>query len=418
MNDGPEYRKLLEKHGLAIGMIQSECMTKEQVSDKNHQVEAAILEIERKEMQCQRGAKEGQLNNMMRKLMFERMEVVEVYGPPRIFAMASQMGLRAGWSLDLSTYDERGQPWDFNQTQMRDAAVRKVLQDKPMFLIGSPMCGPFSTMNNINYARVSEEEKNQRIADGREHLEFCIQLYELQWREGRYFLHEHPDSASSWKDACVTNMLKRQGVVRGIGDQCQYGLKSHDGCREGPARKRIGFMTNSPCIARKFSRKCPNTREYTVHDHVVLSNGRAKAAQVYPFALCRAVCSESIEQMEADKKGQFLLASVDVNEKLDTKQMMEEAENIKTKYKTIEEDNDDTLEIAWDDVSGAELDPKVVRRASGEEIWYVRKLNVYTKVPIQECYMKIGKTPITVRWVDINKGDAANPHYRPRLVAR
>ena len=107
-------------------------------------------------------------------------------------------------------------------------------------------------------------------------------------------------------------------------------------------------MTNSPCIARKLSQKCPNTREHTVHDHVVLINGRAKAAQVYPPALCRAVCSGLIEQMEADRKGQFLIASVDVNEKMDTKQMLKEAENIKTKYKTIEEDNDDTLEVAWE----------------------------------------------------------------------
>ena len=32
--------------------------------------------------------------------------------------------------------------------------------------------------------------------------------------------------------------------------------------------------------------------------------------------------------------------------------------------------------------------------------------------------MRIGKAPITVKWIDINMGDAQAPNYRPRLVAR
>ena len=45
-------------------------------------------------------------------------------------------------------------------------------------------------------------------------------------------------------------------------------------------------------------------------------------------------------------------------------------------------------------------------------------MGLYTKVPTQECYNKTGKAPITVRWIDINKGDSINPNYRSRLVAR
>ena len=30
----------------------------------------------------------------------------------------------------------------------------------------------------------------------------------------------------------------------------------------------------------------------------------------------------------------------------------------------------------------------------------------------------MGEAPIHVRWVDINKGDSANPNYRSRLVAK
>ena len=418
MEGDPEYKKLLERHGVTIGMLNAEVLTEVQVNIRKHQVEKAIEEIERRERQHKRSVKEVGLNQMMRKIMFEQMEVAEVYSPPRVTKMARRMGLRAGWSLDLTTCDENGRPWDFNDKSMRNAAVRKLLKDRPRLLMGSPMCGPFSSMNNINYSRMSTAEKEQRLAYGRKHLEFCMQLYELQWREGRYFVHEHPEAASSWNEQCVRQMMNRQGVIQVTGDQCRYGLTSWDGQRRGPARKRTKFMTNSPCIAKALSLRCPNTREHKVHEHVVLINGRAKRAEVYPPALCRAICNGLLEQMEADRKGQFLLAQVDNKEGQKSDDLAKEAEQFKQRYRTAEEEDDPNLETAWDDVSGAELDPKEVKRARAEEVEYVRKMKLYTKVPIDECYKKTGKAPITVRWIDINKGDKLNPNYRSRLVAR
>ena len=245
-----------------------------------------------------------------------------------------------------------------------------------------------------------------------------MKLYELQWREGRYFLHEYPETASSWKDESVMKMLERQGVVRVVGDQCRFGFTSSDGQREGPARKRTGFMTNSPCTAKKSNVHCPNRKGQEVHNHVILINGRAKAAQVYPPKLCRAVCEGLMEQFEADRKGQFLFANVNLDVNVDSKDLMDEAKKLEPRCPTVGEDDQPQFGTAWDDVSGAGLDPQPVRLARREEIEYVRKMNLYTKVSLQECYAKIGKAPITVRWIDINKGDNINPNYRSRLVAR
>ena len=86
-----------------------------------------------------------------------------------------------------------------------------------------------------------------------------------------------------------------------------YGLKSKDGEYVGPARKGTGFMTNSICVAQKLNKRCPNRQGHQVHRHVILSNGRAKAAQVYPAGLCRAICEGLQEQIKMDEKGQFLL---------------------------------------------------------------------------------------------------------------
>ena len=39
-----------------------------------------------------------------------------------------------------------------------------------------------------------------------------------------------------------------------------------------------------------------------------------------------------------------------------------EADAMKAKYKTVEEDHQDELEAAWDDVSGMSLDPSLVEK--------------------------------------------------------
>ena len=154
------------------------------------------------------------------------------------------------------------------------------------------------------------------------------------------------------------------------------------------------------------------------HDHVIFERGRAAAAQVYPPTLCRAICKGLMEQVEVDRSGQFIIAEVNAEGRSGGKDMKDESNELRQQYRTVEEEDHIELGMAWDDVSGAELDPTAVRKARAEEIDYVHNMSLYTKVPIEECYKKTGRAPITVRWIDINKGDQKNPNYRSRLVAR
>ena len=43
---------------------------------------------------------------------------------------------------------------------------------------------------------------------------------------------------------------------------------------------------------------------------------------------------------------------------------------------------------------------------------------VYQNVPREEAIRLQGKVPITVKWVDINKGDDDRPNYRSRMVGK
>ena len=52
---------------------------------------------------------------------------------------------------------------------------------------------------------------------------------------------------------------------------------------------------------------------------------------------------------------------------------------------------------SWDDVSGAELDPDLVKAARKTEIAYFRKMNAYTRVKRSEA-LKSGCPIISLRW--------------------
>ena len=64
------------------------------------------------------------------------------------------------------------------------------------------------------------------------------------------------------------------------------------------------------------------------------------------------------------------------------------------------------------------MDPELVKKGRHEELEYFHKYGVYNVVPRSKCYEETGKTPVTTRWVDTNKGDDVSPDVRCRLVAR
>lgn len=60
-------------------------------------------------------------------------------------------------------------------------------------------------------------------------------------------------------------------------------------------------------------------------------------------------------------------------------------------------------ETAWDDVSGAELKPNLVKFARKEEIYQFEKHQVYQKVQEEECWKVMGKPLIGTKRIDIKR---------------
>ena len=72
---------------------------------------------------------------------------------------------------------------------------------------------------------------------------------------------------------------------------------------------------------------------------------------------------------------------------------------------------------AWDDVSMSKLEPEKVIATRKLEIEYANKMKVWKKIP-RRMAKERGWRIIKSRWLDINKGDDANPKYRRRFVGK
>eukprot|EP00973_Karenia_brevis_P069242 9627401-Karenia_brevis.AAC.1 len=88
------------------------------------------------------------------------------------------------WALDLHTCDEDGREWDFNYADMRDRAYKKVAADKPLLVVLSPMCAPFSMLQNINYAKDEPDKVRKKIRYGIRHLAFAMKICRIQLEQG------------------------------------------------------------------------------------------------------------------------------------------------------------------------------------------------------------------------------------------
>ena len=203
-------------------------------------------------------------------------------------------------------------------------------------------------------------------------------------------------------------------------DQCQYGLTSvTDDGREVPALKPTKFMANCPGMKQTLNRRCNGPNR--CREHSRLEGGqRTRQAQVYPRGLCEALVEGVKIQKKRDSGGIGLLADGYHLGSLGHAGNAESDGSGKLAVPKEEEDHNVYLQdaVAWDDVNGSPLDPDMVRAARMEEIQFYRRMGVYVKVPLEECYQQTGRAPVGVKWVDHNKGDRERPNYRSRFVGQ
>ncbi len=337
--------------------------------------------------------------------------VSEVYSPPRVTSALKHMtdsGLMPGVALDITTADPAdGEPWDFDRADKRKRARELLRQQRPLFLIGSPMCTRWCSWQRLNDLRRDPGVVQREKVRAAVHLEFVCELYRDQIEDGRFFLHEHPEGAGSWEAEPISQLLLVPGVERVTADQCQYGQQVNFGTYKGrPVKKPTGFMSNAPHLLVRLSRRCAGrggecTRRAGGR-HATASGKIAKEAAKYTRQLCRAIVHGMTDEMYF--RGIWKRGEVGLHAVTDEDVPSQVPNGCSGRY--------------HDDLTGQPLRDELVVKARAKELQYFHDKGVWVKRPRGEAHARTGKGAISVRWVDVNKGDDFNPRYRSRLVAR
>ena len=128
-------------------------------------------------------------------------------------------------------------------------------------------------------------------------------------------------------------------------------------------------MTNSHYIARQLEKSCAGT-----HEHQALTGGRADAR--YPQGLCQAICKGLVDELRITFGGMKRILGV-------------------TKYDKVKDNEHEHTwtgnGAAWDDITGEQLDPQMVRKARAEESQYIRSQRVWIKCDEVKLWNAVSK---------------------------
>ncbi|CAK9105213.1 unnamed protein product [Durusdinium trenchii] len=314
----------------------------------------------------------------------------------------------------------------------------------------------------------------QKLAEAKEHLAFCCELYRKQMSRKKYFLREHPFLATSWNEDPMHRLLEELDTVYKVrGDMCQFGMQAEDEHGTGAVKKPSGFTTNSECIAEQLNVLCKNVNNelkvwkrvgFNANKLQSLKKGGPAWKQVVRRVTMDLNTNEVLQDLQDFQQatrwqlhGQPHDIATTFYYKDDNSQWHRRVQLIGGKAKQAEIYPDGLLQRIlkglkrqmqkksplsslvfgpvneepyfdqtvldqedWttfiDEVSGKALETSKVRAARAEEIDYATRYNVWRLVPTQEAWDVTGAGPIGSRWIDINKGDAEHPNYRSRLV--
>ena len=152
----------------------------------------------------------------------------------------------------------------------------------------------------------------------------------------------------------MMKLMEEFGVYTVRGDMCRFGMSSEDSLGSAPVKKPTGWMTNSLCIADAMEKRCSGG-----HRHVQLTDGRARACQVYPVKLSLQILRGFRKQLQQD--GHLgLIGSVCCEEPVEDEHFTEE--NWQFKGDSESADGDDGT-VYYDDISGAPLKTELVEDA-------------------------------------------------------
>ena len=109
----------------------------------------------------------------------------------------------------------------------------------------------------------------KKYDDGLILLQFSVDVYWDQVARGKFFLHEHLATDSSWGLPMIWELAVHPGVTIATGDICRWGMhlvehKETQGIDQSIlVKKPTKWMTNCPSLATLLSARCAGGHEHS-----------------------------------------------------------------------------------------------------------------------------------------------------------
>jgi len=189
---------------------------------------------------------------------------------------AVRRGHQVGDPLSLDT------GWNFLIPSHREAALKKIREEKPYCVVLAFPCGPFSPLQRFN--QTHPERHAVRLQEGRVLMDFAIEVAELQMRGGRHCILENPKPSGAWSEPAMQKFLEEFEIYVSNFDQCRFNLRNIE-----------GFLHKKPTRIATSSSKVNLELEGHVcrrdHFHAPVLGGSKVTARagIYPKPLARAL---------------------------------------------------------------------------------------------------------------------------------
>ena len=189
--------------------------------------------------------------------------------------------------------------WDFRLPAHRKAFIKKLVDEEPDAVLISPPCKLWSQLQELSCAKnpgYRESLERDRQEDHDTILTFTAIVYEIQRRNGREALSEHPFLSKAWKTKAFNKMKGYDAYV----DQCQYDLTMpNDDGEVCPVLKPTNFRVTGDHIRIKLERWCPGDHWHTPLEGSVPGLGpRSKLAENYPQELATQIVTAIVQQLQ------------------------------------------------------------------------------------------------------------------------
>ena len=94
-------------------------------------------------------------------------------------------------------------------------------------IIGSPPCTAFSPLHEIGRKKRDPAAMKRELEEGKRHMRFCLEIYMMQIREHRHFVHEHPERSKAWQMKEIVGLVAMPEVGTVDMHMCVYGCVSY-----------------------------------------------------------------------------------------------------------------------------------------------------------------------------------------------